>query len=371
MVSQRLFQDDFEGNLSGWIINNKKSVTIVDSGDQEHLKVLQLEPDSDTYALIKNSESWSGVRMEGEVMFPTKEHNYLGFIYNFVTKGERKDFGLVYLKGNGSYLRVNPWRDGNVSRLLYEEYKTRINGVDKIEIGKWHRFKIEVIQNEVHVYIGNMQIPKLTFGFFEFDRGMIGLQPRASGGSVWVDNIKVSTIDAFSYSGKNIPDIKYAKNELINSWEFLGPFPQPLKKVENSFQEKSIKYEGKKYTWKKFKTDERGCVVTGRVTEYDGKNQVAYFRTYIHSDKAQKAQLHFTTTDELSIIVNGKFSKRIYRDGYISPKNDWNAWYDFWKNEKHEGTKTQVDLQQGTNEVLIKVRSGQFASGGFFVRQEK
>ena len=53
----------------------------------------------------------------------------------------------MYVKGNGSYIRVNPWRDGNVSRLLYEEYKTNLEEDQAIKIGEWHTFKMEVTYN--------------------------------------------------------------------------------------------------------------------------------------------------------------------------------------------------------------------------------
>ncbi len=45
-------------------------------------------------------------------------------------------------------------------------------------------------------------------------------------------------------------------------------------------------------------------------------------------------------------------------------------WYDFWENPKHAGRKTNLNLQKGHNQILIRVRNGQFASGGFFAYLE-
>ena len=50
--------------------------------------------------------------------------------------------------------------------------------------------------------------------------------------------------------------------------------------------------------------------------------------------------------------------------------NDWNAWYDFWKNPEHEGRKVGIELRAGANHIVLRVRNGEFASGGFFARLE-
>ena len=56
------------------------------------------------------------------------------------------------------------------------------------------------------------------------------------------------------------------------------------------------------------------------------------------------AVLHLSTVDELGVFVNGRFWGFCYRDGYVSGENDWNAWYDFWKNPSHAGRKLTIQL---------------------------
>jgi len=81
--------------------------------------------------------------------------------------------------------------------------------------------------------------------------------------------------------------------------------------------------------------------------------------------------MHFSTVDELAIWVNNRSDGFTYRDGYISlPENDWNAWYDFWENPAHVGDRQSIRLNRGSNQIVIRVRNGQFASGGFFLRVE-
>ena len=99
--AQILFEDNFEGSLSGWELNNTASVEIIDSQNPKQGKALVLTPNSNVSALIKNSDQWGSLRVEGKMLFPKKEHNYLGFIYNYKKSNQREDFGLLYVKGNG------------------------------------------------------------------------------------------------------------------------------------------------------------------------------------------------------------------------------------------------------------------------------
>ena len=366
LSAQEQFSEDFETNLSAWTITNNRSVTRVNSNDPDHNFVMCLKPDGNISALIKDSEHWGSMRIEGELFFPDSTDSYLGFIYNYRKNKSREDFGLLYLKGNGSYIRANPWRDGNVSRLLYEEYKTNLRGNQSIQIRKWHRFKMEVVENECHLYIGNMSIPKITFNLFEHNSGSVGFQPRVVGGEVWIDNIKVSSIPRLSYRGKDIPDIHYQPEKLIVQWEVIGPFRKPHAKIERSFWGDTIVVDGKIWSWEPFDVDARGAVVTGKVTQYEGAHTVAYFRTFLDSDEDKSVQVHFSSTDELALYVNGWDYGRVYRDGYLWTDNDWNAWYDFWKNPKHAGSVEEIPLLKGRNQIVIRVRNGQFASGGFF-----
>ncbi|MEN0050838.1 MAG: hypothetical protein AAF806_27470, partial [Bacteroidota bacterium] len=286
--AQKLFSDDFSGDLSEWQINAPSDVILRDSKDPQHGKVMELIPNGKVFALVKKSDEWGAIRMEGELLFPEKVQNYLGFIHNYQKRGRREDFGMLYVKGNSSYIRANPWRDGNVSRLLYEEYKTNLEGDQAIRIGQWHQFAVEVVEEKCHLYINDLNIPKVTFDLFEFDTGKIGFQPRVVGGSAWIDNVEVSSIDQFTYQGEKIPDLNYQPEKLVTEWEVLGPFKQPSPKIEQSIA-------GDQLAWKAFKVDKRGAVVTGSITEFEGSKTVAYFRTFFESKEDKVIKLHFTT----------------------------------------------------------------------------
>lgn len=372
-AGQVQFRDDFGGDLSGWELVGAHAVRIRDSGDPEHGRVLELAPDGAVAALVKGSDQWGPLRIEADVLFPDDQHNYLGLVYHYTRGDTRTDFGSVYIKGNGSYIRVNPWRDGNASRLLYEEYKTPLRGDDAIRTNEWHRVKAEILGNVCHFYVGDMATPKVTFGLLELSSGLVGFKPRVVGGPVLVDNVEITSIDRLSYGGPDRPAVVYEPRALLTDWEVIGPLAGPVVGIERSgdASQREITAGGVKYSWRPFEVDPRGAVVTGKVTEYSGGRPVAYFRTVIHAPAEEIVTLHITTLDELAISVNGRFRGFLYRDGYVSGENDWNAWYDFWKNPAHAGRRMEVALRPGPNQIVVRVYNGQFASGGFFAYLER
>lgn len=128
-----LFSDGFEGRLVGWEVTDPAAIRTIDSGDPDHGRVLELAPrHAQLLALIRGSEAWGAYRVEGEVLFPDDRNNYLGIVYNYRESEGRADFGSLYLKGDGSYIRANPRRDWNPSRMLYEELKVDLTGADHI-----------------------------------------------------------------------------------------------------------------------------------------------------------------------------------------------------------------------------------------------
>lgn len=326
-----------------------------DSGDPAHGRVLVLSPNGDAHVLVRNSGAWGGVRMEGDLLIPTAVNNYLGFIYDFHSDGQRMDFGDIYLKGNGSYLQVNPHRDYNVGRTLYPEYHIDLTGKDAITIGTWTHFMFEVMGSQCHVYIGDMTIPKLTFGDLELDSGAIGLQPRSVGGDVWVDNVQVWSIEHFAYQGPPVPEpMTYEPRALLTDWEVYGPLDRTDDQAARDSPTRA---------WRPFVTDARGAVVTGRIVDTHGPRTVAYFRTRIESDTPGPAILQLSSVDDLALWVNGRFH-------WFIPRLT-RAWPDFWSNPEHQGRSIPIDLKAGDNEIVLRVRGGVYASGGFFARLKR
>jgi hypothetical protein len=361
--SGELFHDDFELGLDGWEVSDPAAIETIDSGDPEHGAVMRLSPaHARLQALIRGSETWAGYRVEGQVLFPTDEQNYLGFIYNYREADGRVDLGSLYIKGNGSYIRVNPRRDWNPSRRMYEEYKTPLTDDDAITIGRWQGFAAEVVGPACHFYVGDMTRPKVTFDFYEHSSGKVGFKPRVVGGPVWIDNVRVAAIDALSYSGaRQPPGIAYDRGRMVTDWQVLGPLTRTFTEVEQAAapQAVSVRDVGGPVTWRAFEADPRGAVLTARVTDFLGPRSVAYFLTVVEVGEDEKAAMRFSTTIAMAMWVNGRF------EGYS--EEDRYGWYDFGVNPDHPPSPyTEQPLEAGTNHVLIRVRGGIYATAGFY-----
>ena len=354
-----LFETQFDRPLTGWHLEPASSFVIIDSGDPEHGRVLELRPQTArTHALLPDSEDWGRYRIEGDVSFPTDEHNYLGFIYNLTRRDSgRIDLGSVYIKGNGSYIRANPRYDWNPLRMLYEEYRTPLTGEDSIVIGKWQRFAAEVVGNTFHLYVGDLEIPKITFDLYPETTGAAGFKPRVVGGPVWLDNLRATRISALSYRGPRQPDgIEYRPETLLTDWQVAGPFTKTQPQIENSVADPGAPQDPAP-TWRDFPTDARGALISARVVDFLGPDSVAYFRTEVTT--LSPSFFEISAIDDTAVWVDGQFR------GYRSAQRF--AWHDFGSNPEHAG-RARLEIEPGQHTILVRVRGGRYAAGGFFAR---
>ncbi|MEZ4415444.1 MAG: hypothetical protein R3E10_06790 [Gemmatimonadota bacterium] len=353
-AQQALFADAFDAGLRGWTVYGVAAAHILDSGDPVHGNVLVLRPNGDAHVLIRGSEAWGPVRVEADVLFPEDRNNYLGLLYNVTERDGRFDFGNIYIKGNDSYLQVNPHRDYNVSRTLYPEGHVALTGADQVVIGRWQRVAFEVSGRTCRVYVGDLETPKLTFSDLELDAGALGFQPRSVGGEVWLDNVRVVPLTDRSARGEDQPAGRPHPPGLLTQWRVHGPLERTQDDVARDPAVLS--------TWRPFDTDGRGAVVTGRVVDYHGPRTVAYFRTQVEAERAGPAVLHLATVDDLALWVNGRFH------WFVAGES--RAWPDFTTEATHAGQQIPVELVEGVNEIVLRVHGGVYATGGFFAALE-
>jgi hypothetical protein len=346
-----LFADTFDAGLSAWEIVGHDAAHVRASGDAAHGQVLELSPNGDVLALIRGSERWRGVRLEGDMQFTSDIDSYLGLAWRAVRTGRRWDFGLIYVKGNDSYLQLNPHRDFNVSRTLYPEYRTPLRGAAAVETGVWQRFAMEVVGPDVHVSIGRTTTPQMTFHDDEARSGRLGLQPRSVGGAVWIDNVTVRAIDRLSYDGAPVPDVAYASHGLVTSWTVSGPFTETRDDI--------ARRPDRWTAWRRVAADARGAVVTGRDVDAHGPRTVAYYHTRLAAT-AGGAAIAFGTADDLAVWINGRFQSFVSRQDL--------AWHDVHVNAAHPGRLVPLDPSPEGHDVVVRVRGGVYASGGFFAR---
>jgi len=364
------FKEDFENGLGSWVINNREKIKLISTDDPNHDKVISLYPGgSNTFILLKGSEDQTNLKVEGDVLFPENTDNYFGFIYNYRITGTRADYGCIYIKGNGSYVRVNPHRDGHVSRVLYDEFKSSLQGEDSIIIGQWQHFKAEISDSICHFYVGNMDVPKITFPFHEFSSGMIGFEPRVIGSEVWIDNISVEKIGGLSYPRNDQPEkIEYESKKLLTRLKVIGPFRHPNDSIEkDGFVEgKTYLVNDNLYTWNSFKTDGRGCILGGKIIEWPSMKRYAYFSTSVEVPSQEATAIfHASSTNKLAVWVNGEYTGEIERK--------FKAWYDFNENPVHTGNKLQIKLKKGKNSILIREEGlgwDGYSGDGFFASIE-
>lgn len=378
-----LHSDDFENGLGQWAFFDKTTMdpmtdgaSIVDSKDDEHGKVLSLMP-GQLIALIKGSEQWRNYMIEGDVYFPDTPASLMGLVYNMNLvqrpnwNGEenklRVEFGSIYIKCGGSYIRVNPHYDGTAGRALYDDYKTPLSGNASISIRTWKHFKYEVFGDACHLYVGDMETPKVTFHGYQHTSGQVGFRPRSSGSACWIDNIEVHKISKLSYQGQVIPEnVSWDPNQLITDWDAIGPFLNRVHDIEEAktFKNRTYTELGNQHKWASFPTDHRGCVISGKICDFNPpERRFAYFHTKIYSEKNSKGKLGFSSRSDLKVFVNGKSRGRINKVNHI--------WPDFWKMRRHASTEIETPLNKGINHIVVLVDGGRYPGCGFYATLEK
>ena len=116
---------------------------------------------------------------------------------------------------------------------------------------------------------------------------------------------------------------------------------------------------GNVYKWTSFPVDHRGCVISGKICDFNPpERKLAYFRTIIHSDKNSKAKLGFSSRSDLMIFVNGKPIGKINKVKHI--------WPDFWKVKRHTPMELEILLIEGINHIVVLVDGGQYPGCGFY-----
>jgi hypothetical protein len=287
--------------------------------------------------------------MEGRFLFPVDGDGYLGFIYNHQQSAERNDFGVIYVKSNGSYVRVSPHYDGNPSWRLYEEMKTPLAGDRKIQPGTWYDFRLDVHGSTAALFIDDMDNPVVSFDEAPHSSGSLGLEARPGRGEpVWVDDIRVTALEATAN-----PEAKSVPASSLSGWQF-----QPAVGETDSVPVNPP--ELLESSWLDFSPDSRGAIISGRFTQYrSGEQSVVYLRAGFELAAGQEtALLAISTSDRVDVWVNGYFRGSAAPEQYI--------WADHIHSSAHFGARLPLRATEGQNEIIIRVHGKRFAGGGFY-----
>jgi hypothetical protein len=347
-----VFRDDFSNGASRWRITDSASVRVVPSGDPSHGNVLELVPNgARVHALVIGSVAWRRFAVEGEMLFPDPGQSYLGFIWGYRQADGRSSYGNMYVKGNDSYLQVNPHWDDNPIREMYPEYTAALDTLNRIRIGQWKPFRIEVVDSVVHFYVGAAQQPNLTFDRLRQQPGEIGFRPRVVGSRVWIDNIRVRHIARLTHPGSVVQEL--AGDRLITQWEFFGPLDRA-----DDLLELGRAHDANTGAWTAFSADGRGAVVAAQVLDYLGPRTIGYFRTTIEAREPRSVTLRLASLNQAAIWLNGRFM------GHAPAVET--AWRDIAVDSTRPHIDARLRLRAGTNTLVLRLRGGQYASGGFY-----
>lgn len=345
------FLDDFERGLDHWLPRATGDAVIVEEpGSSNH--VLQLTPRENTFShvLLRDRPARTNVRMEGRFLFPTEGDGYLGLIYNHQQASERTDFGVLYIKSNGSYVRVSPHYDGNPSWRLYPEMEAPLTGDRRIQTGAWHRFRLDVRGRGAALFIDDFSEPVVAFDEAPGDSGTLGLEARPGFGEpVWVDDITVSPL-----APGPVPEAWTAPTSRISDWRFLPAMPDP---GDHAMTFPDLPDTG----WSALEPDSRGALITGRLTQYlSGPNAVVHLRSDFDSDGLDgPIWLAASTANRLDIWLDGEYLGTVAPQPFI--------WRDHATNPAHAGARLPLHLDHGRHELLIRVHGRRFAGGGFYL----
>ncbi len=357
------FAEDFEQGLSRWepLAEDAAQIT-VESGTGN--SVLQLQPRADDFSHITAKMAPSNqVTLRGKFLFPSQGDGYLGFVYNYQRTAGRTDFGCIYVKSNGSYLRVSPHYDGNPSWRLHEDLRVDLVGDRAIQVGQWYPFKLKVMGQRAALFISDMDEPLIEFAGLIPAQGVVGFEARPGRGEmVWIDDVVIETgpilsAQPGSASSPLAPPIEASPKQASSlKWKAL-----PARAVDpGAADQLPTLAEG---SWTLVPVDQRGLVLTAMQTQYvSGDHHQLLLRTQFDAGKDPGRQwLAFSSANRIDVWLNG-----FYR-GSVAPERF--VWADHVRNPEHAGTRLPMDPQPGLNELVLRVFGDRFAGGGFYAQR--
>jgi len=344
------FHDGFEQGLDNWEPFSPGYALIVSEAEGNN-HVLELTPRSGDYShVILKADSPTGhARMEGRFLFPTEGDGYLGLIYNHIHSDARTDFGVLYVKSNGSYIRVSPHYDGNPSWRLHEEKKVMLEGDRRIEPGRWYRFRLDVHEYSAALYIEDMETPAVVFNEAPNSNGAFGLEARPGRGEpVWVDDIRIMSLEPITS-----PETNKEPESKLGPWQYQPAIEDsPGLNLESPVLDES--------GWQSLETDSRGAIITGQLTQnVSGDRSVVYLRTSFEgSDEQSMAWFAISSANRIDVWKDGYFRGTVAPEQYI--------WSDHISVPEHVGARLPLRISPGRQEILLRVHGDRFAGGGFF-----
>ncbi len=193
----------------------------------------------------------------------------------------------------------------------------------------------------VEPFVGDAQVQaEAELAVLGIASGISGLAPteaKAAAGRIQAQSKSEATRER---AAKVLAQLEQA-SDFITAWQIAGPYTEGLSGKSLFDSAFAPEQADGKATWKPApviaKAGRPGMV--DFEVAFGGGNRAAYARTWVFSDKAQKARIQFGTDDGHKLWVNGKLITQANRGGAAVA----------------DEFKADVELRAGWNAVLLKV----------------
>lgn len=292
-------------------------------------------------ALVKNSVFKNGI-IEFDIAV-TGERGFMGALWRHVSLGNTEEFYIrPHQSGNPDANQYTPVFNGVTGWQLYygEGYAAPV----KYKYNEWMHIKIVVAGQQAEVYIIDMENPALFIPELkrEIQSGKVGLNAGGGFAPAWYANFSYTNIENQKLKSVAAKP-KETKVNIVKNWMVSNTFDEAW------LNEKYVltKDDFKNLKWTKLESESSGITNLARVQGIAEKQNAAFAKVIINSEKDLVKKLKFGYSDNVKVYVNGKL---IYGGTNFYQSRDY----------RYLGTiglfdEVYLHLNKGENEILFAV----------------
>lgn len=222
----------------------------------------------------------------------------------------------------------------------------------------WIQVKLEVVEDQMSVYVGDMQTPTFVVADLKHDTAEGGISLISDFSEVYFREVQITELGESEKTGAKLSEGGLSKNYLTR-WELSDMFVKDS--INFMAQLDSIQNNG---MFKSIEADADGLVNISRF--YDDMTKTVVLRQTLESDMDKKVQLHFDYADHLSIFLN---SELLFDKGMnFQPPSTKGMEGRVFVDDEH----VELNLKKGQNTLyfMLSADNRQKYNWGFFAKLE-
>lgn len=292
-------------------------------------------------ALVKNSNFTNGI-VEFDIAV-TGERGFMGALWRRVSPGNTEEFYIrPHQSGNPDANQYTPVFNGVTGWQLYygEGYAAPV----KYKYNEWMHIKIVVAESQAEVYIIDMENPALFIPELkrEIQSGKVGLNAGGGFAPAWYANFSYTNLENPKLKSEPKPQADVKKGTITN-WMVSNTFDESWLNEKYTLTKEDLK----NFRWTKLESERTGITNLARVQGIKEKQNAAFARVIINSEKDFIKKLKFGYSDNIKVYVNGNL---IYGGTNFYQSRDY----------RYLGTiglfdEVYLHLKKGDNEILFAV----------------